>query len=86
MKEQFDNVQPLNIWRSLILVLLPAGIAALLIHFLVPVIVRQYSIPFLYAYLPWWIGFESLFFVGSFVAYRLEAILRHWLTSLIDTA
>ncbi len=84
MKEQIDNVQPLNIWWSLILVLLPAGIAALLIHFLVPVIVRQYSIPFLYAYLPWWIGFESSFSWGLSWHTNSRAILRHWLTSLID--
>jgi len=66
------SIKPLNIWWSLILVLLPAGTAALLIHFLIPFIVREHSIPFLYAYLPWWIGFMSLYFVSSFVAYRLE--------------
>jgi membrane protease YdiL (CAAX protease family) len=66
------NIKPLNIWWSLILVLIPAGTAALLIHFVIPGIIRKHNIPFLYAYLPWWIGLMSLYFVGSLIAYRLE--------------
>lgn len=78
MKQQVPNVRPLSIWQSLMLVLLPAVPAALLIHLLVPVMVRQYSIPFLFAYLPWWIGFETLFLVAAFVAYRLEGNPPTW--------
>lgn len=65
-------IKPLNIWQSLALVIVPAGTAAWLLHVVIPPIVERNNIPFLYLYLPWWIGFMLIYFVASFVAYRLE--------------
>ena len=78
MKQQVPNVRPLGIRQSLLLVLVPAIPAALLIHLLVPAIVRQSGMPFLYAYLPWWMGFEALYLAAALVAYRLEGNPPAW--------
>jgi len=67
-----QHIKPLNIWQSLILVLIPGGTAALIIHFLIPPFVEKTDTPFLYAYLPWWIFFMLVYFIASFVAYKLE--------------
>lgn len=72
MNEVSVKVKPLSIWWSLMIVLLPAGTAAWLIHFILPSIIRTYGVPFLYVYLPWWIGLMPFYFVGSIVAHRLE--------------
>jgi membrane protease YdiL (CAAX protease family) len=72
MNEQPPRVKPLNTWRSLILVGIPAVTSAVLLYFVIPPVVEGSGIPFLYLYLPWWIGFMAMFFVASIVAYRLE--------------
>lgn len=67
-----QKIKPLNVWKSLILVLIPGGTAALVIHFLIPPLVEKTNIPFLYVYLPWWICFMLIYSVASLVAYKLE--------------
>jgi membrane protease YdiL (CAAX protease family) len=72
------GIKPLNLWWSLTLVILPAGAAAVIIHLVIPSILQETGLPFLYLYLPWWIGFMALYFFASLFAYKLEGNSLTW--------
>ena len=66
------KIKPLNFRKSLLLTLIPAGTAALVIHWLISAILRKNEMPFLYLYLPWWLCFMGLYFAAGLIAYKLE--------------
>lgn len=72
------NLKPLALWKSLLLVLVPAVTAFLELHYLVPQWLAGTGQPFLIGYLVWWMGWMGLVFIASLAAYKLEGNPLAW--------
>ena len=73
-----SKAKPLYVSGSVLLVLIPSTVALLLLYYVVPALLERTGRPFLLGYLPWWIGFMTLYFIVSIVAYRLEGNELSW--------
>ena len=76
MNEQ--RLKPLALWKSVLLVLVPAITAYFVLHYLVPSLLKGSGQPFFTGYMVWWITWMGLVFIASFVAYRLEGNPLTW--------
>ena len=73
-----QNLKPLALWKSLLLVLVPALTAYLALHFVVPTLLEGTGQPFFVGYMAWWMTWMGLVFIVSLVAYRLEGNPLTW--------
>jgi membrane protease YdiL (CAAX protease family) len=72
------KLKPLELWKSLLLTLVPAVAAWIALHYLVPVMLEGTGQPFFTGYMIWWMGWMGLVFVVSLVAYKLEGNPLTW--------
>ena len=80
VSQSTGKLKPISWQLSVLLTLIPAGAAAAMIHIAIPRAVERTGTPFLYYYLPWWIGYMAIYLVASLVGYHLEGNAWDWPT------
>jgi membrane protease YdiL (CAAX protease family) len=73
-----SSLKPLELWKSLLLVLIPAVTAYAALHFVVPLWLEGSGQPFFTGYMVWWMTWMGLVFIVSLVAYKLEGNPLTW--------
>jgi hypothetical protein len=75
-----QNLKPLTLWKSLLLVLIPAAAAYIALHDVVPVLLAGTGHPFFVGYMIWWMTWMGLAPIVSLVAYRLggNPLFQKW--------
>jgi membrane protease YdiL (CAAX protease family) len=80
MKISSNGMKPISWQLSVILTIIPSGLATFLIYFVIPREIERTGTPFLYYYLPWWIGYMAIYLIASLVGYQLEGNAWDWQT------